>query len=159
MSDEPQWSSSRAPILAVVAAVAVLIIVPLASRPASVAPDGITLAVSLGTRSLASGDVVHPGDTLRFSVRTRDGGQVTLVGVDAAGVARASIGPLQLDAGEHALPGDVTLLAAPLGDERYVAFACVLPVASDALLAAAKAERPGVDGCAFDLLTATRAPR
>ena len=160
MSDEP-WSSWRAPVIAVIAAVAVLVIVPLVSRRGgSDEVRGLTLTVRVSdlhrVRTLVSGELVHPGDTLRFSVRS-DQALLTVVGVDGGGQARVVAGPLQADAGEHELPGEL-VLDASLGQQRYVAFACVLPVSADALRAAAAAERPGVEGCTLDVVTAQKLP-
>lgn len=183
MSDEPPWSSSRAPLLAVLAAGAVLVIVPLWSRCGATAEaaanestangtagddarggeplPGPTLSVMVsdsgGARALEAGDIVHPGDTLGFSVRTADRAQLTVVGVDGQGRARVHAGPWHAEAGAP-LTGEV-VLDAVLGVQRYVAFACILPVAVDALLAAARAQRPGVDGCSFDVVTAKKIMR
>lgn len=132
MSDEPPWASARAAILALVAGIIVLVVVPLVTREPVPPRVDIDAAPTL--------TIVERG----FTVQTGVAAYVSVLRVGAN--ARVVEPSTHRAAGEHAFTGS-------LAEGHYIAFACLLPVLEDALLAAARAERPGLDGCTFDVVT------
>jgi hypothetical protein len=145
------------PAGALAAAALVLVIVLRGRSPAIEAdlrPKGGSIGLSIhvatgsGSRTLATGEPVHPGDRIRFEVSAPRAGQVAIVGLDGAGVStvyypsggRTSAA---IDPGAGAvLPGAVRLDATP-GDERIYAVYAERPFAiDDALVAALRAGDP-----------------
>ena len=99
------------------------------------APDG-------AQRWLAPGDEVHPGDAIRFRVRTPVAGYLAVLGLDAAQMvsvyAPAAPAMQPIAAGEPVLVDDSIVLDATLGAELLVAIVCPTPRTAAEVQAAAR---------------------
>lgn len=112
-----------------------------------------------------SGDVVHPGDAIRFAYTSTSAGYLMILGRDGAG--RVSVyypegdraAPIR-PAEDQVLPGSIVLDDVP-GSEEIVALACVHPVAAAAAQAALRASRQAperIAGCAVERLIMDKRP-
>jgi hypothetical protein len=108
-------------------------------------------ATNSGSRRLASGDEVVPGDKLRFEVNAAKAGYIAVVGIDGSGALTVyhpgnGTGPTAFDPHDRLLPGAIRLDATP-GDERFFALYSPTPFAFDTVLPALEENRelpPGV---------------
>ncbi|HLV60130.1 MAG TPA: hypothetical protein VKY51_01870 [Fredinandcohnia sp.] len=81
------------------------------------------------------GDVLAPGDAIRFEVRTEEPRIVAVLGIDAAGVVTPYVDEVAIEAeGPQLLPGAIRL-DETLGPERIVALFCDEPLGRTRLLA------------------------
>ncbi len=112
-----------------------------------------------------SGDVVHPGDAIRFAYTSTSAGYLMILGRDGAG--RVSVyfpegnraAPMRA-AEDEVLPGSIVLDDVP-GREEIIALACDEPVVASAAVAALRAavgapER--IAGCAVERLLLDKRP-
>jgi hypothetical protein len=106
--------------------------------------DDITLIVHLatasGSKQLASGDEVAPGDKLRFEINAAKPGYIAVVGIDGSGELSVyypgnGTGPMAFDPKARLLPGAIALDATP-GDEKFYALYSATPFAFDTALPA-----------------------
>jgi hypothetical protein len=103
-------------------------------------------AEASGSRPLASGDVVHPGDRIRFEVTAAKKGYIAIVGLDGSGATTvyfpfASSVPVDFDpAAGPVLPGAIQLDATP-GDERFFAIYALQPFSIDTVITQLRARR------------------
>ena len=148
-----RWWRWALPAVLAAAAAAIFIFV---IRPKSsdddiiVKGEPVTLTIhraeAAGSRPLASGDVVHPGDRIRFEVTAAKKGYVAVVGIDGSGATTvyfpfASSVPVDFDPAAGAvLPGAIQLDATP-GDERFFAVYGLEPFSVDTVVAALRARR------------------
>jgi hypothetical protein len=112
-----------------------------------------------GVRAGASGEVVHPGDQLRFVIKSDAPGRAAVLSRDGAGAvsvyAAAGDRLVEVGAGEHAFD-DAIELDDVLGEERLYGFFCETAPPVSALEAAVVAtpELPRAPrGCVVDVLT------
>jgi hypothetical protein len=153
------------PIAAAAAAAALFLLWP---RQAGHEPDGgdvrikgrssLRFYVKRGGRvaEAASGEVVHPGDEIRFAATTEQTIYLVLASVDRSGRvsvyhpagARAEpFGP-----GRDQLLPDSILLDGSLGPEVVYGFFCRSPVEVAAVRQALAAGKPALPGCSIDRL-------
>lgn len=96
-------------------------------------------ADAAGSRRLATGDTVVPGDEIRFDVMVPAAGYIAVVGIDGTGATTVyypygGSAPAAIDPGTAGvLPGAIALDAAP-GDERFYAVFAERPFVIDAAL-------------------------
>ncbi|HUS65302.1 MAG TPA: hypothetical protein VMZ28_12195 [Kofleriaceae bacterium] len=167
---EPAWVRLRRwlwPATAVLAAAAALLVWRVAGRGAGNGGDTTRLkgrdhlgfyvkrgdAVARG----AGGEVLRPGDTVRFTYTAQQRGYLAIASVDGAGQVSvyhadgeraAAIEPGE----DAALPGGVELDAV-LGAETVYGFFCRAPVAVGAVRAAVAGGHVELEGCVVDRLT------
>lgn len=111
----------------------------------------VHVATDTGSRRLASGDEVVPGDKLRFEVNAAKAGYIAVVGIDGSGALTVyhpgnGTGPTAFDPHDRLMPGAIRLDATP-GDERFFALYSPTPFAFDTVLPALEENRelpPGV---------------
>ncbi len=135
-------------------AAAVLIVIdrrpdPTPDDDIGVKGDGISLIIHTESRRLATGDIVHPGERIRFEINAARRGYVTVIGIDGAGArttyfpfgasAAAPIDPAQT----RILPGAIQLDATP-GDEKFFAVYATHPFTTDEAIAAIAKPQPGM---------------
>jgi hypothetical protein len=109
--------------------------------------EPVSLIVHAQDRRLAAGDIVHPGERIRFEIVAARPGYVTVVGVDGSGTqtvyypfgatAAAAFDPVA----SRVLPGAIELDATP-GDERFYAFFSEQAFTIDAVIPAISTARP-----------------
>lgn len=109
--------------------------------------DGVTLVIHTESRRLASGDVVHPGERIRFEINAAKKGFVTVIGIDGAGTkttyfpygasAAAPVDPAE----SRILPGAIALDATP-GDETFFAVYATHPFTTAEAFAAIASPSP-----------------
>jgi Domain of unknown function (DUF4384) len=99
----------------------------------------------------ATGEVVHPGDTLTYLVTMRAPGYVTVFGRDAAGRVAIYVPTARVAAGRDVELPIATRLDATLGREEIAAVFCA------EALAVASADDPPA-GCTVDRLAIEKAP-
>jgi len=104
-----------APLVAGLAAVVVLLVKPPGVEPATTVKGSVALVLHrktpTGSEEIGPDGVLHPGDTLRFEVRSGAAGAVAVFGRDATGVIRyapqaENAAP---SAGNTLLPGAISL--------------------------------------------------
>lgn len=144
------WWKWLVPASALAAAAAVVLVVmrrggehtPRPDDDIQVKGDEISLVIHAatadGSRRLASGDDVMPGDKLRFEVNAAKPGYIAVVGVDGTGELTVyhpgnGTGPVAFDPKARLLPGAIALDATP-GDERFYALYSEQPFAFDTVL-------------------------
>jgi Putative zinc-finger len=104
----------------------------------------------------APGEILHPGDALRFTTTTASRRFVAVLSVDGAGEASVYYpqGPLavEVEAGEARPLPSATLLDATLGEETLFGIFCDAPVALEPVRAELATGRrdPSVPGCEID---------
>lgn len=109
-------------------------------------------------RAGRDGEVVAPGDRLRFTVRVAEDAHVVVLGRDASGAVSVYAGPAAVARGERPL-ADAVELDDVLGDERLFLFACAAPPAIDALKAAVATDAPRAEGCVVDVARLVKVAR
>lgn len=145
------WWKWLAPASALAAAaVVVIVLVRRGGEPTPTPPDDdfqvkgdeialvIHVATPDGSRRLASGDEVKPGDKLRFEVNAAKPGYLAIVGIDGSGTLTVyhpgnGTGPMAFDPAARLLPGAIALDATP-GDEQFYALYSARPFAFDTVL-------------------------
>jgi hypothetical protein len=105
----------------------------------------VHVATDSGSRRLASGDDVAPGDKIRFEVNAAKPGYIAVAGIDGSG--QLSIyhpgngsGPIAFDPHSRVLPGAIKLDATP-GDEHFFALYSPTPFAFDTVMPALQENR------------------
>jgi hypothetical protein len=149
--EKRSWWKWLVPASALAAAAAVVLVfmrrggegTPPPDDDIQVKGDEISLVVHAqsgagGSRRLASGDDVMPGDKLRFEVNAAKPGYVAVVGIDGSGELTVyhpgnGTGPIAFDPAARLLPGAIALDATP-GDERFYAIYSEQPFAFDVVL-------------------------
>lgn len=139
------WLRWFAPIgaLAAAAAAVLLVIRRGGDTPAKrdddlqVKGDAVSLVIhrqtSDGSTPMSSGDMVHPGDRIRFEVGVLQPGQLALIGIDGSGTATLywpenANGSAVFDPKDRLLPLAIQLDATP-GDEHFFALYSTKPFA------------------------------
>lgn len=150
------WWKWLVPASALAAAAAVLVFLRPGdddSKPVDdiqVKGDDITLVVHVategGSRRVATGDEVQPGDRLRFEVNAAKPGFLAVVGIDGSGQLTVyhpgnGTGPMSFDPRAGVLPGAISLDATP-GEERFFALYSQRPFAFDTVLPLVEAGAP-----------------
>jgi hypothetical protein len=144
-----RWAIAAAVATAAVAIVAIIV------RPSRGGDEGdiaakdapITLTIHRVGGSLANGDVVMPGQGIRFEVHTARKGYVAIVGLDGFNKTtvyypNASNVPAAFDPATAAvLPAAIRLDETP-GDQRFYAVYADEPFSIDAVAAAMRERRP-----------------
>jgi len=150
----PRW---RAALIAVSAAAAAAVVVATLPRdPAGTRTKGgahLSLVVQHAgaARVGATGERVHPGDTLTYLVTTAEPVYVTVLGRDAAGRVTAYVPTDRVAGGRDVQLPVATLLDDTLGREDIIAVFCARPMEIVSLN-----EPPA--GCALDRLVIEKQP-
>lgn len=141
---------------AVAAAAAAVVVVTLphddtgGTRTKGGAHLGLVVQHGGAMRAGATGEVVHPGDTLSYLVTTAEPAYVTVLGRDAAGRVTTYVPPARVAGRDVELP-IATLLDGTLGREEIVAVFCAGTMAV-----------PSIDdppaGCTVDRLRIEKVP-
>jgi hypothetical protein len=150
------WWRWLVPASALAAAAAVvLVLMRRGDTPGQLDPDiqvkgdDISLVVHLatgdGSKRLASGDTVAPGDKIRFEVNAAKAGYIAIVGIDGSGALSIyhpgnGTGPIAFDPKARLLPGAIALDATP-GEEKFFALYSATPFAFDVVLPALQENR------------------
>jgi len=167
----PRRNGQRAATVGVAAA-ALAAAALLAFQPQGVRSKGAQASLGMyiqhgqAVRRALPGEVVAPGDSVRFAYSSREPRELAILSVDGAGVATVYFpdGPetVSVPAAEDAPLPLATELDGVLGEERVVALFCERPRALEPVreaLQAAGAGLPEVPGCTLATLRFTkRAP-
>jgi len=148
---KPTTPDAATALATAAAAIAVIIVRPnRGDEDIAVKGEPITLTIHRaggpGSQPLATGDVVLPGDRIRFEVHAARRGYVAIVGVDGSGattvyVPFASSDPVDFDPATGAvLPGAIKLDATP-GDEHFYAVYASERFSIDSVAAALREHR------------------
>lgn len=159
------WWKWLVPASALAAAAAVVLVVMRRGGETTHKPDEDDIqvkgdAVSLivheategGSRRLASGDEVHPGDRIRFEVNALKPGFVAIVGIDGSGSVSiyypaSGNEPLAFDPGTRVLPDAIALDDTP-GDEHFYAIYSTHLFTLESVTSAMQAKAPLPPGVA-----------
>lgn len=151
------WWRWLAPAGALAAAAAVILVLmrrggeptPNPDDDIQVKGDDISLVIHVatesGSRRVATGDEVAPGDKLRFEVNAAKAGYVAVFGIDGSGEVTVyqpgnGTGPMAFDPQARLLPGAIRLDATP-GDEHFFAVYAPTPFAFDTVIPALQENR------------------